>query len=151
MSTQRDIANSFSIKEVSKLTGLPASTLRYYESIGIIMPVERGTTSKHRLYSHADVNVLDTIACLNATGMKLEDMKTYIANTFDGEAHADDQMDLLRAQQARLDNEARHIEQRRQYVELKIRYWQAVKTHDSEQLQAISAAAKVLARELKKV
>lgn len=151
MSTHQNIANSFSIKEASKLTGLPASTLRYYESIGIIKPVERGTTSRHRVYSHADVNVLDTIACLNATGMKLEDMKVYIANASDGEAHADEQMDLLRAQQVRLDDEAHHIEQRRRYVELKIRYWQAVKAHDDEQLQTISARAKVLAQELKKV
>ncbi len=145
------MATSFSIKEASKLTGLPASTLRYYESIGMIKPVERGSTSGHRVYSQADVNILDTIACLNATGMKLEDMKTYIANASDGQAHADDQMALLRAQQERLDREARHIEQRRRYVELKIRYWQAVKARDDQQLAEIGAAAKLLAQELKKV
>lgn len=151
MSTHQDTANSFSIKEASKLTGLPASTLRYYESIGMIKPVERGATSKHRVYSQADVNTLDTIACLNATGMKLEDMKTYIANASDGAAHADDQMELLRAQGVRLDVEARHIAQRRRYVELKIRYWQAVKAQDDGQLLTIGAAAKELAGELKKV
>lgn len=73
MSTQQNLTNSYSIKETSKLTGLPSSTLRYYESIGLITPVERGATSKHRIYSQRDVDILDTVACLNATGMKLEE------------------------------------------------------------------------------
>ena len=32
----------YSIREAAALTGLPASTLRYYESIGVIAPVGRG-------------------------------------------------------------------------------------------------------------
>ena len=34
---------------------MPASTLRYYESIGVIAPIGRGETSKHRVYSDGDL------------------------------------------------------------------------------------------------
>ncbi|MET0928111.1 MAG: MerR family DNA-binding transcriptional regulator, partial [Aeromicrobium sp.] len=36
---------TYSITEAASLTGLPASTLRYYESIGVIHPIGRGATA----------------------------------------------------------------------------------------------------------
>lgn len=150
MSTQENEANHYSINEASKLTGLPSSTLRYYESIGIIQPVERDQSSKHRTYSQQDIDVLDTIACLNATGMKLDDMRTYIANLLDDATPFDDQIALLNAQRERLIEEARYVQLRREYVELKIEYWEAVRSHDEARVQQIAARAKQLARELKK-
>ena len=109
MSAQENVASHYSINEASKLTGLPSSTLRYYESIGIIKPVARDQSSKHRTYSQRDIDVLDTIACLNATGMKLDDMRTYIANLSDDATPFDDQIALLKAQQERLIEEARYV------------------------------------------
>ena len=40
--------HSYTIKEAAALTGLPASTLRYYESIGVIAPIERGQSGGAR-------------------------------------------------------------------------------------------------------
>lgn len=150
MSAQENVASHYSINEASKLTGLPSSTLRYYESIGIIKPVARDQSSKHRTYSQRDIDVLDTIACLNATGMKLDDMRTYIANLSDDATPFDDQIALLKAQQERLIEEARYVQLRRKYVDLKIEYWEAVKSGNEARAQQISAQAKQLARELKK-
>lgn len=150
MSAQKNITNYYSIHEASKLTGLPASTLRYYESIGIIQPVERDQSSRHRTYTQRDIDVLDTIACLNATGMKLDDMRTYVANLSEDATPFDDQIALLRSQQERLIEEARYVQLRREYVGLKIMYWEAVNSRDEARVQQISIKAKLLARELKK-
>ena len=49
MST-RTTQPAYTIKEAAALTGLPASTLRYYESIRVIAPVSRGASSRHRVY-----------------------------------------------------------------------------------------------------
>lgn len=149
-SSNKDATNHYSINEASKLTGLPSSTLRYYESIGIIQPVERDQSSKHRTYSQRDVDVLDAIACLNATGMKLDDMRAYIANSTNDSIPIDDQIALLRSQQERLIEEARYVQLRREYVELKIDYWEAVKNRDEARVQQIASKAKQLAQELKK-
>ena len=70
----------YTIKEAAALTGLPASTLRYYESIGVIAPVERGESSKHRVFTEADLDQLMWVACLAATGMSVSDMRQYVAN-----------------------------------------------------------------------
>ena len=76
----RTAQHSYTIKEAAALTGLPASTLRYYESIGVIAPVGRGESSKHRVYDESDLDQIMWVACLAATGLSVSDMKQYVAN-----------------------------------------------------------------------
>ena len=66
------------------ISGLPESTLRYYEQIGIIDPIARDPSSGHRAYTDEDIQSLVTISCLSATGMPLEAMREYLKNRFDG-------------------------------------------------------------------
>lgn len=144
--TQR---RSYTIKEAAALTGLPASTLRYYESIGVITPISRGATSGHRVYDDTDLDQLMGIACLSATGMSVADMRTYVANNHLGRAAAPDQIALLRTQRERLAREAEHIALRQRYVALKIDYWGAVQDGDPQRADEIGAAAAKLADALK--
>ncbi len=139
---------SYTIKEAATLTGLPASTLRYYESIGVIAPISRGASSKHRVYDEDDLDQLMWIACLAATGMSVSDMRQYVANGQRGPAAAGDQIDLLTTQQQRLALEAEHIALRERYVRLKIDYWHAVEANDPDRAELISGEASALADEL---
>ena len=100
--TSHALPRSYSIKEAAALTGLPASTLRYYEQIGVIAPISRGASSGHRVYDEADMDRLMGIACLAATGMSIGDMRTYVANNELGSAAADEQIRLLTEQEQRL-------------------------------------------------
>lgn len=149
MSSSSTAQRSYTIKEAAALTGLPASTLRYYESIGVIAPIGRGETSKHRVYSEDDLDTLVWVACLSATGMSVPDMRQYLANSSIGPSAAGEQVELLRAQQKRLAIEADRIAVRRRYVQLKVDYWQAIAAGDDEKADALSAQARSLADELK--
>jgi DNA-binding transcriptional MerR regulator len=141
--------HSYTIKEAAALTGLPASTLRYYESIGVIAPVSRGASSKHRVYDEADLDQLMWVACLAATGMSVSDMRQYVANGRLGPSAAGDQVDLLAEQARRLSREAEHIALRQRYVRLKIDYWHAVQAGDDARVELLSGEARALADELK--
>ncbi|MEV5003142.1 MerR family transcriptional regulator [Nocardioides sp. LML1-1-1.1] len=141
---------SYTIKEVAALTGLPASTLRYYESIGVISPISRGASSKHRVYDEDDLDQLMWVACLAATGLSVADMRTYVANGRCGPEAAADQVTLLTAQQARLRAEAEHLALRQRYVALKIDYWRAVEAGATDRAQEISVEADRLADELRR-
>jgi DNA-binding transcriptional MerR regulator len=144
-------SREYTIKETAALTGLPASTLRYYESIGVIAPIERGASSGHRVYGEDDINRLMSVACLSATGMSVSDMRKYVANAPLGSAAAQDQIELLSAQKDRLAKEAKQIALRRRYVALKIDYWHAVEAGDDDRAELISASASELADEMKKL
>lgn len=142
--------HTYTIREAASLTGLPASTLRYYESIGVVAPVSRGQTSKHRVYDEDDLDQLMWVACLAATGMSVSDMRQYVANGKLGPTAARDQVDLLTAQEQRLALEAEQLVLRQRYVRLKISYWRAIEAGDDARAELLSGQARVLADELKR-
>lgn len=140
---------TYTIREASVLSGLPESTLRYYETIGLIHSIRRDTSSKHRIYGEEDVNYAIAVACLNAAGMSLEDMRTYLRNRSKGTESAQEQIELLQAQQKRLADEARYLGVRQRYVETKIAYWAAVRDGDQAAIDATGARSRQVVQELR--
>ena len=147
----RTTQQSYTIKEAAALTGLPASTLRYYETIGVIAPISRGASSRHRVYDEADLDQLMWVACLAATGMSVSDMRQYVANGQLGPSAATQQIKLLAGQERRLALEAQQLAVRQRYVRIKIDYWHAVEAGDTDRADLLSKEARTLADELKRV
>jgi DNA-binding transcriptional MerR regulator len=141
--------HTYTIKQAAALTGLPSSTLRYYESIGVIAPIGRGESSKHRVFTDEDLDMLTWVACLSATGMSVSDMRRYTENGSFGADAAADQVELLRAQQQKLELEAERIAVRKRYVMIKIEYWQAVAVGDEGRVESLTREARALADGLK--
>lgn len=139
----------YTIKEVSELSGLPESTLRFYESKGIINSISRDPSSKHRIYSEDDLNSAATLGCLSATGMSIEEMKLYVKNSSSKKVSTNDQIAILEKRKRRLTDEERGIKLRRKYVELKIDYWGAIANNNKKEAEAIAEKAKVLAKSIK--
>jgi DNA-binding transcriptional MerR regulator len=149
MKNQTDKTQLYTIREVAELSGLPESTLRYYETIGLIHPIHRDSSSKHRVYSEDDVNSIITMACLSATGMSIEDMRAYLKNRSQGAQAADEQVELLETHKRRLAEEAHYLTLRRRYVAAKIAYWKAVKSGDTKQIEIAREQTNAIAQELK--
>ena len=64
------------IQEFATLTGLTVHTLRYYEQIGLLDQIQR-TASGHRIYQKQDLQWVDFIKKLKATGMPLREIQHY--------------------------------------------------------------------------
>ena len=136
------------IKEVSELCGLPESTLRYYESMWLIDPIHRNA-SKHREYTEENIDPIRAIACLSATGMSIDDMKTYIKNRSSGRDSAHEQIELLKNQRQRLLEESEHISVKKRYVDLKIDYWELILSGNESWAKALIAEAKKISEDLR--
>jgi DNA-binding transcriptional MerR regulator len=67
----------FTIQEAAEKTGLTVHTLRYYERIGLLMPIGRAANG-HRRYSQQDINFIGTLYCWLQTGMPLDDIQLYV-------------------------------------------------------------------------
>ncbi len=66
--------STFTIGEISKLLGIPKSTLRYWESQGLLrMP--RGMENNYREYNHGSIYTISDLAHFRCLGMSLQDMK----------------------------------------------------------------------------
>ena len=64
------------IGEISKQSGVPAKTIRYYEDIGLITP-ER-TPNGYRVFSQADLNRLSFLGRARKLGFSIEDCRALI-------------------------------------------------------------------------
>ncbi|MGV9676038.1 MerR family transcriptional regulator [Nocardia sp. NPDC003482] len=144
----RTAPGEYSIREAAALVGLPASTLRYYEGIGLVGPIMRGESSKQRIYTDDDIDLLVWVSCLSATGMSISDMQRYVKNGARGAAGAADQVRLLTAQRDNLARQAELLDIRRRYVDIKIEYWTAVAAGDEARAAALSDRARALADRL---
>lgn len=67
---------NYSIKEISARLNIPASTLRYYEKRGIIGPLAR-RAGQVRVFSEADLKLLQIVQCLKKTGMPIEEIRQF--------------------------------------------------------------------------
>jgi DNA-binding transcriptional MerR regulator len=70
------VSKEMTIAQAAERSGLSAHTLRYYERIGLIHPVERGSNG-HRRYGRDDMEWLDLLLKLRTTGMPMRQMVEY--------------------------------------------------------------------------
>ena len=139
-----------SIGELSSLTGLSIHTLRYYERIGLIEPVPR-LSSGHRAYSRDTVQRAEALGYLRATGLGVEDMRSYLRSVERGDAAAGDVAGLLARHAQTIADQIKQLELRRAYIEAKAAYWHAVAVGlgDSEEAQRSLQRARDLLGQLR--
>ncbi len=137
-------AGEFTVRQAVQMTGLGEHTLRYYERAGLIRPVRRQASSRHRRYSAEDIARLHTLACLRAAGMPLERMRRYFELLEQGASAAPLQHAMLAAQREVLQRRLHDLRGHLDYLERKIRYWRAVEAGDQAAADAI--AQEILSR-----
>ncbi|GAB3397021.1 hypothetical protein GCM10027568_32260 [Humibacter soli] len=130
--------SSFTIAAAALRAGLPESTLRYWERIGLVAPVARDQSSGHRRYSESDVLVLETLANLRAVGMSIEDMRTYFDDRGSTDVVASQRKALFAAHADRIRGEIVDMQTRLTYLDLKVAYWTALEAHDTERAASIA-------------
>ena len=89
------------ISEVSEQFGLSVDTLRYYEKIGLIPPVNR-TDSGIRDYSELDARRIDFIKCMRTAGLPIEVLNEYFALVEQGDETIEARKKILQEQRTRL-------------------------------------------------
>ncbi|KKJ75528.1 MerR family transcriptional regulator [Kiloniella litopenaei] len=65
------------IGQVSEVSGLPAKTIRYYESIGLIEPAGR-TSSGYRAYQEKDIETLKFIQRARSLGFSISEVSALL-------------------------------------------------------------------------
>jgi MerR family transcriptional regulator, copper efflux regulator len=116
---------AFTIQDVARRSGLSEPTLRYYEEVGLIGPIDRDASSGHRRYRGEDVDTLQILACLRAMGMGIDDMRTYQANRARGRVAAGEQRDLLLRHAERVEAQLETLRTHLDYLREKAAMWDA--------------------------
>lgn len=88
------------IGQVADLVGLSADTLRWYERIGLLEAIPRDRAGQRR-YRQLDLERLELLIKMRATGMPLTEMHQYVALIHGGTATRPDRLELLETHRQR--------------------------------------------------
>lgn len=140
MTTMTNQEHLYTIQEMSRMTGLPGSTLRYYEEIGLLEPVERAANG-HRRYNEADLRRLILIKNLRRTGMSIEAMCDFVALYRGGKATARQRRELLQRHRRQVQAHVDEMLEMLGFIDYKIGLYQEEEIeHERESNDEVPAA-----------
>lgn len=124
--------DKLSIQEAAEATGLSAHTLRYYERIGLIHPIERKENTR-RLYTEEDIGWIDFLIRLRATGMSIRDMQKYAKLQRQGDETLPQRLEMLKALRDQVEDRIHELQEHLKLVNTKIEiYGRMVEEHPLE-------------------
>jgi DNA-binding transcriptional MerR regulator len=91
--------DGWAVGEVAGKVGLSAHTLRWYEQMGLLDEIPRDSAGRRR-YRLADVERLQLLTKMRATGMSVRDMVRYVELLRAGEGTRLERLQLLEAHRA---------------------------------------------------
>ena len=113
---------NLTIQQTASRTGLSAHTLRYYEKIGLIPPVERASNG-HRRYSDADLGWIEFLKCLRSTGMPVAQMIEFRRLTHVGVHTIEERLAILESHKMQVQEEIQALQNYLQVIENKIGWY----------------------------
>ena len=101
----------YTIRALCKISKLSRGTLLYYDSLGILKPIERNAAN-YRLYSEASVECLEKICMYRDAGVPLADIAVLLSASGDEDTTAV----ILEKTLRMLNDEARRVKEKQRAV-----------------------------------
>lgn len=132
------------IAEVSERYGITSDTLRYYERIGLIQPVNR-EKSGIRDYNEIDLRRVEFIKCMRSAGLPIETLIEYVGLVQQGDGTIAARKDILIEQRELLAARMKEMQKTMNILDHKIEvYENAVLTKEKEMILAEDQVAEVI-------
>ena len=112
-----------SIRQAAEELNFSIHALRYYERVGLISPVTRGTNG-HRHYSNEDLCWLSFLTCLRNTGMSISIMKTFMDLARQGDGTLTARAELLSDHREQVCAHVAQLQAQLEQVDTKIQCYQ---------------------------
>ena len=91
---------SYTIKEVAEMMGVKPSTLRYYDTEGLLPNIKR--INGIRIFDDEDFKWLRILNCLKKTNMPLKKIKEYVELAKLGDETLNDRLSLITEQKTKI-------------------------------------------------
>lgn len=117
----------YTVGEMAKILGIPASTLRYYDKEGLLPFVER-TSGGIRMFKEQDYEWLKIIECMKKAGMPIKTIKDYIDLALEGDTTIHKRLELFRKQKRVLEEEMRSLQHTLDVLEYKCWYYETAES-----------------------
>jgi len=126
----------YTIGQVSKLFGLPISTLRYYDKEGLFPDMHR--TSGIRRFGERELEALRVIECLKKSGMEIRDIKQFMEWCAQGSGTYPQRREMFVRQKAAVEEEIRRMNRVLDMLKYKCWYYgEAMRDGNEDRLRCI--------------
>ena len=112
----------YTIGQVSELTGLPVSTLRYYDKEGLFPGLAR--SSGIRKFGERELEALRVIDCLKKSGLEIRDIKQFMAWCEEGSSTYSQRKELFEARREAVKAEMEKLQKTLDMVQFKCWYYE---------------------------
>ena len=119
------VENEYTIQQVAEIKHISAFTLRYYEKIGLLAPVNRHDNS-HRRYRDEDLGWIDFIKLLRETGMPVQQMKEFMDLARAGDPTIPQRVAVLTEHRAQLSAHILELQAHLDHLDHKIDFYQGL-------------------------
>ena len=128
---------NYSIGEVSRMFGLPQSTLRYYDKEGLLPQIQRQGAGIRRFDEQA-VEALRVIECLKKSGMEIKDIRQFMDWCAEGPSTYPQRKAMFEERKAHMEAEIAHMNRALDMLKFKCWYYeQAIKDGSEDRLKAL--------------
>lgn len=117
---------TYTIREISNLFHLPASTLRFYEDVGILPEIKRNSSGQ-RIFTEEHINRLNAICCFKRAGITISDIKKYFLLEDEKFTQVDEILFLLTENKEKMETKLKQLSDDLTHINKKIAYYSAIK------------------------
>ena len=129
------------IAEAAERSGLSAHTLRYYERIGLIHPVERDSGG-HRRYGRDDMEWLALLVKLRTTGMPIRQLVEYAEMVRAGPQTVTRRREMLERHREAVREQMGALEETLAVLDFKIEMYEQIESARTRPSRALAAGEK---------
>lgn len=119
------------IGEVSRLTGLSISKLRYYDKHELIPNIKRNESGL-RVFTEENLEALNLIECLKISGMQLNEIKEFMKWCVQGDKTIDKRLNMFNEQEKNILSQIESLKKSLDLVHFKQWYYTTAKEQGTE-------------------
>lgn len=116
---------TYSITDLSKKFNLPASTIRYYEKIGLLENVEH-INSYRRVYNDSHVDRLNAIECFKKALLPLDEIKLFFSYEKNMKENSEKILEMMKKQEIKTTRSMEALQAGLDHLQKKIRFYTMV-------------------------
>ena len=129
----------YTVGEMAREIGVPASTLRYYDKEGILPFVER-SSGGIRMFTEKDYEWMKVVECLRKSGLTLKEIRGYIEMIGRGDASLKERQELFLARKQAVERQMEELQDMLKLLEFKCWYYEeAIKDGTEERVRSLPA------------
>ncbi|MYV21156.1 MerR family transcriptional regulator [Lactobacillus salivarius] len=123
------------IKKVSEQLGISSDTIRYYERIGLVPPINRDKNGV-RNFTDIDIQKLDFIKCMRHAGLSIESLHEYMhLYSLNDDRTIPARKKILEEEAEKLDERIANLQETRAYLQHKIDIYESKLTKVADDLK----------------